>query len=71
MAAGRSQSQRLYFGVEVFNWCFLSSPSPILRFPGVPLETGGLKLVTMTIIQGTPLGYFVRAGRLSLKNYYI
>jgi hypothetical protein len=41
-AVAVGQSQRLYSGVGIFNWCYLSSPPQILRFPGVHLESGGL-----------------------------
>jgi hypothetical protein len=36
MAIG--QSQRLYSGVRIFNWYYLSSPPQILRAPEAPLE---------------------------------
>ena len=36
VAAGRSQ--RFYFGVEIFNLHYPSSPPRILRFPDAPLE---------------------------------
>jgi hypothetical protein len=36
------QSQRLYSGVGIFNWYYLSSPPQVLRVPEAPLELGGL-----------------------------
>ena len=32
----------MFLCVEIFNWCYLSSPPQILRRPGVDLELGGL-----------------------------
>jgi hypothetical protein len=37
-AVAAGQSQRFYSGVGIFNWCYLSSPPQILRFPVVRLE---------------------------------
>ena len=43
MAAG--QSQRLRFGVGIFNWHHLGSPPQIPRPSVVDLELGGLKQI--------------------------
>jgi hypothetical protein len=41
MAVAAGQSQRFYSGVEIFNWCYLSSPPQIPRTPVVVLERKG------------------------------
>jgi hypothetical protein len=40
VAVAVGQSQRLYSGVGIFNWYYLSSPPQILRAPRVELESG-------------------------------
>ena len=41
-AVAVGQSRRLYSGVGIFNWYYLSSPPQIPRTPVVGLESGGL-----------------------------
>jgi hypothetical protein len=44
-AVAVGQSQRLYSGVGIFNWYYLSSPPQIPRFFRFPLESGGLMYI--------------------------
>jgi hypothetical protein len=44
LAAAAGQSQRLYSGVGIFNWYYLSSPPQILRCSGAPLELESKRL---------------------------
>jgi hypothetical protein len=48
-AVAVGQSQRLYSGVGIFNWYYLSSPPQILCAPGVELELRGLALIPVLI----------------------
>jgi hypothetical protein len=67
------QSQRLYSGVGIFNWYYLSSPPQIPRRRGVPLETRGL--TSVILIQVAPPGVFFmcfynHAHRLRLEKQF-
>jgi hypothetical protein len=83
-AVAAGQSQRLYSGVGVFHWCYLSSPPQIMRFPVVGLELGGLIYIQRYLYMQyasdldsrlTP-SYFINISIITpvvpaLKNYYI
>jgi hypothetical protein len=70
VAAG--QSQRLYSGVGIFNWYYLSSPTQILRAPGAPLESRGLIYISELDSSWTPGAFYTcfynHAHRLHLEK---
>jgi hypothetical protein len=49
--------QRFYSGVGAFNWCYLSSPSQVLRGSQFPLESRGLISLVCLPHGCVPFGY--------------
>jgi hypothetical protein len=70
-AVAAGQSQRLYSGVGIFDWYYLSSPPQILRAPGVDLERRGLKCVTVSLTKRFRDGRFTSETATWTQGYLV